>query len=313
MYKIGIDFGGTNIAIGLVDANGKIKAKLSVPTPAKEGMDAVVATMDKTCRALVAQEGLTLDDVSFIGVASPGAINGTTGCIEYYSGMDVRNYPLAANLSKATGVKDIRCENDANAAALAEAKYGAAAGSAHSITVTLGTGVGGGIIVDGKVYAGFNHSAAEIGHMVIVADGILCSCARKGCFESYSSATALIRDTKFAMDNNPTSAMHDIAKEAGKVSGKTAFLAAKKGDKAAQDVVDQYIKLLACGLANLINLFQPEVLCISGGISGEGDNLLVPLTKLVMEEQYAKTTPNKTKLLIAALGNDAGIVGAASL
>ena len=313
MYKIGIDFGGTNLAVGLVDDQNKIVAKTSVPTNREGGIDRIVADMAECCRDVVAQVGASLADVSMVGVASPGAINSTTGTIEYYSGMDVINYPLADKLRAAVGVSNVRAENDANAAALAEAVAGAAEGSQHSITVALGTGVGGGIIIDGKVYAGFNYSAAELGHMVIVHGGLPCSCGRLGCWESYSSATALIAKTKQAMDASPQSKLHAVAAERGAVTGRTAFLAAGQGDSAAQEVVDWYIAHLTTGLANIINIFQPQVLCIGVGVGNEGENLLAPLRKLTMSEQYARTTTERTSIVSAKLGNDAGIIGAALL
>ncbi|MCL2212544.1 MAG: ROK family protein [Oscillospiraceae bacterium] len=313
MYKIGIDFGGTNIAAGLIDENNQIIQRTNLPTRKEKGMEGVCEDIATCCATLTEQAGIATKDISVLGVASPGTINSVSGVIEYYSGMNVRNYPLAEKLRKLTGISEVRAENDANAAALAEAVVGAAQGAAHSVTVTLGTGVGGGIIIDGKVYSGFNHSAAELGHIVIVHGGESCSCGRRGCWESYSSATALIRMTCAAMEGNLISELHTIAHQDGKVSGKTAFRAAEAGDSAATKVVRDYIAYLATGITNIINIFQPEVLCIGGGISGEGENLLVPLRKLVDGEQYARTTPHKTRIVTAKLGNDAGIIGAALL
>ncbi len=204
-------------------------------------------------------------------------------------------------------------ENDANAAAYGEVLAGAAKGAENALMITLGTGVGGGIVIGGKIYDGFNFAAAELGHVVIEKDGVPCACGRKGCWEKYSSATGLIRMTREKMEECQESLMWQISPTLEEVNGRTAYTAAKKGDEAALAVVKKYQDYLAVGLANMVNIFQPEVLCIGGGICGEGDYLLQPVNEQVMAEQYAKTTPRKTRLVIAALGNDAGIVGAAAL
>ena len=216
-----------------------------------------------------------------------------------------------------SGVKKVYIENDANAAALAEAMAGAAKGAKYSVMITLGTGVGGGIVLDGKVYCGFNHAGAELGHMVIEHGGRHCSCGRDGCWEAYSSATGLINMTKDKLEackaEGSAAIMEEIVKDAGKISGKTAFAAMRKGCKAGAEVVDEYISYLACGLANIINIFQPNVLSIGGGICNEGDALLVPLEEKIWSETYGLEKEKRTKIVIAQLGNDAGIIGAASL
>jgi glucokinase len=178
--------------------------------------------------------------------------------------------------------------------------------------ITLGTGVGGGFVIDGKVFSGFNYTGGEFGHMVIEYNGRQCNCGRKGCWEAYSSATALISDTKKAMEAHPDSLLHKVAEKEG-VNGKTAFAAARMGDKAAQAVVDDYIGHLACGIVNIINMLQPSILCIGGGISNEGDGLIVPLKKRVEEEIFTQSSGPSTEIRIAKLGNDAGLIGAANL
>lgn len=312
--RIGIDFGGTNIAVGIVDENYRILYKTSAPTRLGRPVDEMVLDMAKLCLECAAKVGVSLEEVASVGIASPGVINSETGEVEYYCNMDLYNYPLAERLRAAlNGYDRIFAGNDANAAALGEAVAGAAKGASTAVMITLGTGVGGGVILDGKIYDGFNFSAAELGHVVIKAGGRPCPCGRKGCFEQYSSASALIRDTKEAMEAHPESALWKIAPTLECVNGKTAFDGMRMGDATATAVVDSYISDLALGLTNMVNIFQPEVLCIGGGICGEGETLRAPLEKLVMAEQYAKTTPKKTRLVIAALGNDAGIVGAAAL
>ena len=316
-YSIGIDFGGTNIAVGLVNENYEVVTKSSLPTgKGSRSVDAMVGDMALLCNKVCADAGVCLADVASIGIATPGTVNSQKGIVIDYPGMGLSNYPMSEILSAALAGFDpqkIRIANDANAAALGEAVAGAAKGADTALMLTLGTGVGGGIILGGKIYDGFNFSAAELGHTVIVKDGYPCACGRKGCFEQYASATALIRMTKEEMEKCPESAMWQYSPDLNKVNGLTSFECAKAGDAAAQRVVDAYIGYLACGVANMMNIFQPEILCIGGGVCGQGDNLLSPLSEIVFKEQYAKTTPNKTKLVIATLGNDAGIVGAAAL
>ncbi len=315
MYRIGIDFGGTNIAVGLTDENLKILFKASLPTlMGKRSVDDMVADMAALCTQLVHRANATFAEVLSIGIASPGVVNSETGTVEYYCGMDLKNYPMADILSeKLGGFRPVYMANDANAAALGEVLAGAAKGAKTALMITLGTGVGGGIVIDRKIYEGFNFAAAELGHTVIEKDGVPCSCGRRGCWEKYSSATGLIRMTKEKMEERRDSALWSVAPSLEKVDGRTAYTAAKQGDPAAKEVVRQYEDYLAVGLANMVNIFQPEVLCIGGGVCGEGDTLLKPVNTQVMAEQYAKTSARKTKLVIASLGNDAGIVGAAAL
>ena len=315
MYRIGIDFGGTNIAVGIVNEKLEVLYKSSLPTlKDQRSVDEVVSDMATLCLKMVDKMGITLDMVAGIGIASPGVVNSKTGVVEYYCGMNLENYPMAAILSeKLGGFSPIYMENDANAAALGEVLAGAAAGARNALMITLGKGVGGGIIIDGKIYDGFNFAAAELGHTVIEKDGVLCNCGRRGCWEKYSSATGLIRMTKEEMEKCPDSKMWEIAPTLDAVDGKTSYDAAKSGDEAAKRVVAKYQDYLAVGLANMVNVFQPEILCIGGGVCGQGDTLLLPVNEQVMKEQYARTSKNKTKLVIAALGNNAGIVGAAAL
>ncbi|CDE29848.1 glucokinase ROK family [Ruminococcus sp. CAG:403] len=200
-------------------------------------------------------------------------------------------------------------ENDANAAAYGEYVAGAAKGAKHAVCITLGTGVGGGIIIDGKIYCGSNFGGAEIGHTVIDVNGPMCSCGRKGCFEVFSSATGLIRMTKEALAAHPESAMKDEER----ITGRTAFNYMRAGDETAKQVVDDYIRYLAAGITNTINIFQPDVLCIGGGVCNEGDPLLLPMKEIVKKEVYTRNSPKNTEIVIAKLGNDAGIIGAAFL
>lgn len=314
MYYIGVDLGGTNIAVGIVDENYNIVKKGSVPTLADREADAIIADMANLAKRLLDECNISLDDVAYVGIASPGSVNPDTCVIEYANNLPFRNFNVAESFQKVLPVKKVLCANDANAAALGEAIAGAAKGVKDSVMITLGTGLGGGIIIDGKIYTGFNNYGAELGHVVVIHNGKPCSCGRKGCWEAYSSATGLINMTKDKMAVAKDSAMWELCGGSiDKASGRTAFAAARQGDKAAQEVVDEYISILACGIVNMINIFQPEIFIIGGGVSGEGDNLLNPLNALVDSEQYGMRNDKKTRLKIATLGNDAGIIGGAVL
>ena len=313
MYYIGIDLGGTNIAAGIVDEKGNLLRKASIPTGAEREADEVIKDMAGLCRKLIDEQGITVDDVEYAGVATPGTADHDNGIVVYANNLRFLNYPLADKLKEFLGVKKVLIENDANAAAKGEAACGAAKGYANSVMITLGTGLGGGIIIDNKIYSGFNYAGAELGHMVIEVDGLPCSCGRKGCWEAYSSATGLINMTKVKLAETKDTIMHEMVAHDGKVSGRTAFDAMRKGDKAAKEVVDKYIYYLAMGIVNIINIFQPEVLVIGGGICNEKHYLTDPLMDVVDKEQYSRNSAKKTEIRIATLGNDAGIIGAAML
>lgn len=313
-YYIGIDLGGTNISAGVVDEEfniiSKAKTRTNCPRSAKEIAD----DMAKMALAAVKKANISIDNVGWIGVGSPGIANSELGIIEYSCNLGFSNTPLV-DLIQQTIDMPVYVENDANAAAYGEFLAGAAKGSNNAVCITLGTGVGGGIIIDKKIYSGFNFAGAELGHTVIEVDGAQCSCGRKGCFEAYSSATGLVRMTKEAMEADKSSKMWPMAKddEEGRVTARLAFDAMRAGDKTAKEVVDKYIKYLSCGLVNMINTFQPEVLCIGGGVCNEGDALLIPVKELVAKEVYTRNSPRNTEIVIAKLGNDAGIIGAAFL
>ncbi|MBQ8577955.1 MAG: ROK family protein [Clostridia bacterium] len=315
MYTIGIDLGGTNIAAGIVNDNYEIIRKDSVPTGADRPGEEIVKDMAALCKKLIADEGLTEADIEYIGIATPGTADSDTGVVVYANNLPFLDFPIADLLKKHINIDRVLIENDANAAAKGEAVAGAAKGYANSVMITLGTGVGGGIIIDNKVYSGFNHAGAELGHIVIKHNGVPCSCGRKGCWEAYSSATALIRMTreKIATEGHATKMWDMIEGNLDNVSGRTAFNAAREGDKAGQEVVDMYIDYLASGLASIINIFQPEVLSIGGGISNEKDNLLIPVKERIKGETYSRDNIKATDIRIATLRNDAGIIGAAVL
>ena len=319
MYYLGIDLGGTNIAAGIVNEKYEIVKKKSTPTLANRDGKLIIKDMAELCRSLIADCGLTLKDIAYAGIATPGTANSETGVVEYANNLPFKKFPIADLLKEYLGIEKVYIENDANAAAKAEAIAGAAKGAKYSVMITLGTGLGGGIVLDGKVYSGFNHAGAELGHVVIQKDGKQCSCGRRGCWETYSSATGLANMTREhlikARKEGKKSLIEDmIGGNLDNCNARVSFAAMKQGDEIGKEIVDEYISYLASGIASIINIFQPNVLSIGGGVCGEKDYLLKPLTEKVFDQTYTKTGVSpQCEIKIAELGNDAGIVGAAVL
>ena len=314
-YTVGIDLGGTNIVAGVVNDDYEIIARAScktnVPRPEAEICDSMAAIVKEAIK----KAKLKMDDIDYIGIGVPGAVNPETRIIETSPNLFFKNWEIAKMMEERLH-KYTKVENDANAAALGEFLAGSAKGTKNAIAITLGTGVGGGIIIDGKIYSGSNFAGAELGHMVIVKDGRECGCGRKGCWEAYASATALINMTKEVIRNEKAEysyMLHLADDDIDNVNGKTAFDAQQAGDNTGAEVVEKYIGYLATGLINIINIFQPDVLCIGGGIAGQGENLLGPLHTIIEQERFTKYNDKQTKVCIASLGNDAGIIGAACL
>ncbi len=312
MFTIGIDLGGTNIVAAVVDEKYNIIAKAKTPTAVPRSAELIFDDIAKVCKEAVEKAGITMNDISSVGLGTPGTVN-SDGVIEFANNLNFDNVPAKDMIIERLGDKPVYVANDANCAALGEAYAGCGNGAKNFIAVTLGTGVGSGVIIDGKIVTGVNNAGGECGHMVIVVDGEACTCGRHGCWEAYASATALIHQTKKAMEQYPDSVMHQLAKEEGKVSGKTAFDAMRRGDIAGIKVVDQYVKYVACGIINLVNALQPEIICVGGGICNEGETLLRPLRRYIEAERYSVYSKIQTKILKAELGNDAGIIGAAIL
>ncbi len=313
MYRLGVDLGGTNIAVGLVDESMNLVAKKSTPTGAERPAEMIVDDIAMLCKDICADNGIALSDIACIGIATPGIANTDTGVVEYANNLPFKKFPIADLLKARVNVANVKIANDANAAAWGEAVAGAAKGSSNNVMITLGTGVGGGIIIDNKIYAGFNSAGGELGHIVIEVDGAQCSCGRKGCWEAYSSATALIRMTEEKIAECRAQGRDSLMLKADRVSGRTACDAMRAGDAAAKEVYDKYIKYLASGLATIINIFQPEIISLGGGVSNEGQSLIDSLLPIVRKEQYGGGLVPLTEIRIAKLGNDAGIIGAAML
>ncbi len=312
MY-VGVDLGGTGIKVGLVSEAGEIVAKASCPTRAQEHYTEIVKDMAMLVDKVLKDTGKDVTDIISIGIGSPGSIDDKKGVVMYSNNLNLFDAPVAEELRKYYDVP-VYVGNDANCAALGEFFALGDDSVSDLIAVTLGTGVGGGIIMNKKIFTGFNGIAGELGHTVIVVDGETCSCGRRGCWEAYASATALIRDTERAAKAHPDSIVAKlVAENGGKGSGKTAFIAARQGDSVGQELVDNYIKYVSEGIVNIINTLQPQAIVVGGGISKEGDNLIKPVIEYVKKNTYGPDGVPKAKISIAKLGNDAGIIGAAFL
>lgn len=307
MY-IGIDLGGTNIAVGMVDKKGKIISHATTPTMRERHWSEIVKDMVSLTHKVTTAAGKNLADIKVIGIGIPGNINNEEGIVVRAANLNMANVPIASEFRKYIDIP-VNLENDANAAAYGE-YFVQEPHYDNFLMVTLGTGVGGGIVIKGKIFRGFNGAGGEIGHHVIHTGGEKCSCGRCGCYETYASVTALINQTKKKMAERPDSMMHEWVKQNGTVNGFTAFDCAKKGDEAAIEVRDKYITYVAEGIVNLINIFQPETVVIGGGISSEGEVILNPIREYVAKHEFNKQAPH-TRIETAMLFNDAGIVGAA--
>ena len=313
MYYIGIDLGGTNIVAGVVDDSYKIIAKARVKTNLPRPAEEIVDDMALVAKQATEEAGLKLSDIEWIGVGSPGLVNKYKGTVEYSCNLGFNNTDLAGMIKERLGI-DCYVENDANAAAYGEMLAGAGKGTSSFVAITLGTGVGGGVIMDGKMLNGYNCAGGELGHIVINVDGEPCGCGRNGCWEAYASATACIRQTKRAMEEHKDSKMWElVGGNIDEVSGRTAWDAMRMGDKYGKEVVDRYVYYIAVGVANIINIIRPEVLCIGGGICNEKEYLMKPLREHVENETYGTDKNNYTKVVVAELGGDAGLIGAALL
>ncbi len=312
-YYAGIDLGGTNIKSGIVRETGEIISKASVPTGADREPSLIVKDMAKSLEMAAEKAGISLDDVESIGIGCPGICDNENGILIFTENIPFFNIDLRTDINRYLNKSiPIYLENDANCAAWGEYIMN------HSdkkslVLVTLGTGVGGGLVLNGKLYSGFNGSAFEVGHTRIVDNGLKCACGRTGCLEQYASVTALIRQTAEMAKSRPDTVLAKKIKEEGTVTGKTAFELARESNPEGIEIVTKWINYVAEGIINVINIIQPEVILIGGAISREGDFLLDPIRKKMKNEVYTAKGVEKTVLYTAALGNDAGLIGAAFL
>lgn len=309
-YRIGVDVGGSSIKIGVVDENSVIVIKRSAKTP--ELFEDAMRTIADLIADVAAEAGISADDLIAIGVGVPCSVIQETGKLVLANNTNWKDVSIRDELSRYIKTP-LYFGNDANCAVIGETMAGAAKGKKNVVMLTLGTGVGGGIIINGKLFAGGDGLGAEAGHTPLVHDGIRCTCGIKGCFECYASASALIRQTKEAMDNDPESALSDWVKKHGEITGKAVFDCAKAGDMTAMDVVDTYAGYIANGLGGFVNIFRPELLILGGGISGAGEFLLDKIRQKLPEYTLAGDIIGVPPVKKALLGNDAGIIGAAYL
>ncbi len=312
MYYVGVDVGGTNLAAGLVDGTGHILNQVSCPVDKTMGDRELCAQLARLTQTVIETGGRELEEIQAVGVGFPGQVDNETGVVIRTPNLAFGNTPFRA-LFQQTCDLPVFLGNDANCAAIGEYMAGAARGCDPAVVVTIGTGLGGGMISRGKLFAGFAGSGMEVGHMIVQPDGARCNCGNRGCWEQYGSATALIRLTQEEMEGSRESKLWELCEgDKLKVTGRTAFAGARLGDAAAKRVLDRYLRGLSVGIINLVNVIQPEIICLGGGVSNaEDDLLLAPLRELVNRGSFDRSVP--TRLEKASLGNDAGIVGAALL
>lgn len=309
-YIIGIDLGGMGAKGALFTKEGELLYHKKVKTDVKSGFEGTMALLNELARALASEYGVDFEDVQAIGVGAPGVIDSRAGVVLRWSNFGWENAPLSSVLSSLTG-KKVYVANDANVAALGESKFGATAQYQSSILLTIGTGVGGGIVFDGKLIEGYKSAGAELGHITIREGGIPCACGRRGCYERYASTTALILQTRRAMVEDLNSALWQVAEgRVENVDGRTAFLAAKQGDETAKKVIEQFVSYLAEGIADFVNILRPEAIVLGGGIAAEGETLFAPLREAVDRRTYIAMDIVPLKIVGAKLGNRAGVYGA---
>lgn len=305
--RIGIDLGGTTVKAALCREDGTLLHKVSAPTRTGDA-DGLRADMKMLALSLCEKGGIMPDDVTSIGIGVPGSFDKASCTLRFGTNLGMDNVCFAKAF-----VPEFTCEiqldNDANCAALGEATAGAARNARNMIMITLGTGVGGGIVASGKLYTGCNGIAGELGHMVIRQNGEPCNCGRRGCLEAYSSAAALVRFTERALDSGRESILQG---KQGLLDAKMVCDAVDAGDALAKEKFDEYCENLSCGLANFVNIFQPERIVIGGGVAGYGEKLMEPLRRLT-KPQIFKGLDRNTEIVAAELGNDAGLIGAAML
>ena len=311
-YTIGIDLGGTTMTAGLVNEDYEIVGKITWATRLPRSAEDLEKAMADLCREVAKQNGVDFSEVRYVGIGTPGSVNFTTGFVGYNTNFNYYDWNLGTDLEALLGCK-VYVENDANAAAFGEYIAGGAKGYKDAVVITLGTGIGSGIILDGKILRGFNFAAGEMGHTVIVKDGRKCNCGRHGCWERYASARALSEDTKAAMREHRDTIMWDLVKDIDHVNAKTSFDAMEKGDALAKQVVENWMEYVGCGIANVVNTFEPEVICIGGGVSNQGETLLGPVRAYVEKETHDITTGRVPEIRACVLRNDAGVIGAAAL
>ena len=311
-YIIGIDVGGMSAKGGLFSFDGELICDTKIKTNKCDGVECTVSGLVRFAKSLCEQAGVDFSEVVAVGMGVPGVVNSGEGIVLRWTNFGWNNAPVAKLFSELSG-KPTYIANDANVAALGEAKFGATAKYQSSILLTIGTGIGGGMVFDGKLIEGFKSAGAELGHITIREgdDGLTCACGRKGCYEKYASATALIRQTRHAMVDDLNSLLWQVADgKIENVDGRTAFIASRMGDETAKRVIDQFVGYLSEGIADFVNILRPEAIVLGGGIANEGETLFEPLRKAVDARTYIAMDIVPLKIVGAKLGSKAGIYGA---
>ncbi len=312
MIAIGVDIGGTSIKGAAVTDKGQVLETFSMPVISGENQNVTVDKLIGLIEVYLKDHGYNKDNCLGIGFGIPGSIDSKNGIVSYSNNLRWEDVPFIEMVKNRIDMP-VRITNDANAAAYGESRFGAGRKYKNMLMVTLGTGVGGGIIINGKLYEGNMGKGAELGHMVVQLNGRTCTCGRKGCLEAYASATGLINSTKEMMEAHKDSKLWDVTKRLGKVSARTAFEAAREGDPYGQELVDNYVKYLGEGLNNYFNIFRPEAVVLSGGIANEGEYLTSRLMKYCKEREYGFPRTPGVEIVTSELGYCSGIVGAAAL
>lgn len=313
MYRIGIDLGGTNIKVGIVDEHYKILKKDSVPTLAKRSAEEIVFDIGSLVKRLIKKNGFDQNNILGVGVGCPGTIDSANGIVLYSNNLNWKDIFLVDRLKELLKYP-IRVSNDANCAALGEVKAGVAKDLKNIVLLTLGTGVGSGIVLDGKIFEGGNPGGAELGHTTIINNGRMCTCGRNGCLEAYASATALIQRTKELLEKNKKSMILELCEgNLNCINGKIVFDAYAQGDEMAMQIIEEYISYLGDGIVNVVNVFRPDKILLSGGICNQGETLTNPLNAYVKKYCFGGEKARIPLISIASLGDRAGIIGAAAL
>ena len=310
--RVGIDIGGMSIKIGLVDESYQITAKKVIPTEAdKKTPRQIIEAMACAISSLLNENEVSTHDCKGIGIACPGTVDAESGRVIYSNNIDWKEVPILDWMREHFAIP-MALANDADAAALGEVLAGAAVGKEHAILITLGTGVGGGVILDKKIFAGPLRGGCELGHTVLHMGGRLCTCGRRGCLETYASATALMKSATAAAINHPQSTMYQLYQNNGeKMDGRMVFEAGEAGDEVACEVLEEYENYLSEGIANFVNIFRPQVVILGGGVSNQKEKLTKPLQEKVKKMCFGGENGEIPPIVTSVLGNDAGIIGAA--
>lgn len=310
-YCIGVDLGGTNISVGILDLHTRnIVKKASMKTNAPRSCEEISSDIVSLCRSLCEKMGMSIKNMRWIGIATPGTVS--DGVVSLAGNLGWENAPLVEHIKNLSGVNTF-ATNDANASAYAEATWGVGKGASSLVAVTIGTGVGGGVVIGGKIWEGKNNFAGEIGHVIVDMDGRPCSCGKLGCLESYCSTRAIIRRSRELMRLYPHSLMWQVCGgDIDRVNASTPFRAKEQGDAAAELVVDEFTRYLAMGISNVVNILQPDIVCIGGGLSAEGELYIDSLRDHVERLSFGHGK-GRTKIEIAEYKNNAGIIGGALL